>query len=144
MGDLTRLDPRSVRVIHATPSAILAAVAVVDEVIARNPCRSGAIKLPKPDASRAKPWAAGGDGGDGGDGSFVRCGLAVEYVDFLRGVVHVRRQLMIVGSKQVFGSVKNGKVRDVPLPESVAHALAAHLAACPAVTVELPWERLSP
>ena len=43
-------------------------------------------------------------------------------------------------SKLVFAGPKGGKIRDVPLPQSVALALAAHLAAYPARKVTLPWE----
>lgn len=56
-------------------------------------------------------------------------GLAVDDVDFLRGVVHVRRQVKLLGGRQVFTPPKGRKVRDVPLPESVALDLAAHLRA---------------
>jgi hypothetical protein len=52
---------------------------------------------------------------------------------FLRGVVHVRRQVRIVANRLVFAPPKTGKTRDVPLPESVALRLAAHLEAWPAV-----------
>jgi integrase len=66
-------------------------------------------------------------------------GLSPDDVDFLRGVVHVRRQVKLVHARQVFGAPKGGKERDVPLPEMVALALAAHLQAFPAVKVTLPW-----
>ena len=55
-------------------------------------------------------------------------------------MVHVRRQVKIVRSKLVFALPKGDKVRDVPLPESVALALAAHLERHPARKVQLPWE----
>ena len=67
-------------------------------------------------------------------------GLAVGDVDFLRGVVHVRRQGKGLGGRQVYAPPKGRKMRDVPLPESVALDLAAHLQAWPAVPVELPGE----
>ncbi|WP_405394354.1 tyrosine-type recombinase/integrase [Microbispora hainanensis] len=68
-------------------------------------------------------------------------GLAVEDIDFLRGVVHIRRQVkMFGGRKLVFAPPKGGKLRDVPLAESVALRLSAHLAAYPAVEAELPWK----
>ena len=70
-------------------------------------------------------------------------GLAVGDVDFLRGVVHVRRQVKLLSGRQVYAPPKGRKVRDVPLPESVALDLAAHLQAWPAVSVELPWEDVS-
>ena len=66
-------------------------------------------------------------------------GLGVDDVDFLRGVIHVRRQVKLVHARQVFAPPKGGKERDVPLPEMVALELAAHLQAFPAVKVTLPW-----
>jgi hypothetical protein len=53
-------------------------------------------------------------------------------------VVHVRRQVRIVRSRLVFALPKRNKLRDVPLPESVALALAAHLEHHPARPVTLP------
>lgn len=67
-------------------------------------------------------------------------GLAVEDVDFLRRVVHLRRQVRIVGARLVFAPPKGGKERDVPLPDSVALRLSAHIAAWPPVTASLPWK----
>jgi integrase len=144
-----------VRVVFANLSAILQA-AVDDGAIARNPCRVGSVKPPAPDRRTVLPWpaeqvaavaaalphryraimaVAAGLGLRQGE-----CfGLAVDDVDFLRGVVHVRRQVRIVGSRLTFAPPKTGKTRDVPLPESVALALAAHLEAWPAVAVTLPW-----
>ena len=139
----------------ANLSAILQA-AVDDGAIARNPCRAGSVKPPPPDRRTVVPWpaervaavaaalpdhyralmaVAAGLGLRQGE-----CfGLAVDDVDFLRGVVHVRRQVRIVGSRLSFAPPKTGKTRDVPLPESVALRLAAHLQAWPAVAVTLPW-----
>jgi len=55
-------------------------------------------------------------------------GLADD-VDFLRGVLHVRRQVKLLGGRQIFAFPKGRKVRSVPLPETVALELAAHLQA---------------
>jgi integrase len=60
-------------------------------------------------------------------------------VDFLRRVAHIRRQVRIVRSQLVFAEPKGGKPRDIPLPDTVALALAAHLEQHPARPVELPW-----
>jgi integrase len=150
-----QLAPSYVRVVFANLSAILQA-AVDDGVIARNPCRAGSVKPPAPDRRKVVPWPAervvavaaalpdrycaivavtAGLGLRQGE-----CfGLAVDDVDFLRGVVHVRRQVRIVASRLVFAPPKTGKTRDVPLPESVALRLAAHLEAWPAIAVTLPW-----
>ncbi len=55
-------------------------------------------------------------------------GLAVDDTDFLRRVVHVRRQVRMVDARLVFAPPKGGRERDVPLPESVSLSLAAHIA----------------
>jgi integrase len=150
-----QLAPNYVRVVFANLSAILQA-AVDDGAIGRNPCRAASVKPPAPDRRKVMPWSAervaavaaalpdryravmavaAGLGLRQGE-----CfGLAVDDVDFLRGVVHVRRQVRIVGNRPAFAPPKTGKTRDVPLPESVALALAAHQEAWPAVAVTLPW-----
>lgn len=150
------LAPRYVRVIFANLSAILAA-AVDDERIVKNPCRASCVRVPRADPTRVEPWLAeqvvavhdalperyrvmatlaAGLGLRQGE----VFGLAVEDVDFLRGVVHVRRQVKIVASSLVFAPPKGRKVRDVPMPESVALELAAHIAAHPPYEVSLPWQ----
>ena len=67
-------------------------------------------------------------------------GLAAGDVDWLRKVVHVRRQVKIVRGKLVFDLPKGGKERQVPLPESVSYRLAGHIQLHPAVAVTLPWQ----
>jgi site-specific recombinase XerC len=57
-------------------------------------------------------------------------GLPVEGVDFLRGEVHVRRQVKLFnGNRQVFALPKGRKTRMVPLPSVVRDEPAAFLAA---------------
>lgn len=65
-------------------------------------------------------------------------GLAVEDIDFLRLVVHVRRQVKLIGSQLVFAPPKYRKERDVPLPDGIALDLSAHIRAFPPVDVTLP------
>ncbi len=153
------LAPRYVRVIFANLSAVLAA-AVDDERIVRNPCRAASVKPPAAPSGKVVPWTpeqvaavrhglpsryramvtlAAGCGLRQGE----VFGLAVDDVDFLRGLVHVRRQVKLLGGRPVFAPPKGRKVRDVPLPESVALDLAAHLQAWPAVPIDLPWEDVS-
>jgi integrase len=150
------LAPRTVQVIVSNLSSVLNA-AVDDGLIARNPCRSGSVRLPKIDKRNVEPWpltdlaavtaclppryavmAVLGAGLGLRQGEIF--GLAVEDIDFLRGVVHVRRQVKIVNSKMVLAPPKGRKEREVPLPQVVAHALAAHLQSFPATAVSLPWE----
>jgi integrase len=150
------LGPRTVRLLVSLLSSILNA-AVDDERIAKNPCRSSSIRLPKLDDRKIVPWTeqqvrdvrqalpdryrimltiTTGLGLRQGE----VFGLAVEDVDFLRGVVRVQRQVSIVGSRLVFALPKGRKVREVPLASSVADLLSAHLQAFPARAVRLPWE----
>ncbi len=150
------LAPRYVRVIFANLSAVLSA-AVDDERMAKNPCRATSVRLPKVDPRKVEPWTAeevlavrdalperfrlmvtlaAGCGLRQGE----VFGLAVEDVDFLRGTVHVRRQVKLLGGGQIYALPKGRKVRDVPLPQSVALEIAAHLQQHPAVSVALPWE----
>jgi integrase len=141
------------RVVFTTLSAIMND-AVRRKLIPANPCLE--VKRPKPPASRAGSWTpqqvaavrAALPGRwqvlvDLGARLGLRqgeiFGLAVPDVDFLRRVVHVRRQVRIVGGRLVFAPPKGRKIRDVPLPQTVADALAAHLAAYPARPVTLPW-----
>jgi integrase len=150
------MAPNTVRVVFANLSAVLSA-AVEDNLIARNPCRTAAAKPPAKPAGKVVPWtparlaavretlpdryreiATVGAGVGLRQGEIF--GLAVEDVDFLRQVVHVRRQVKIVGSRLVFSEPKRGKQRDVPLAQSVAFRLSAQLQAWPAQSVTLPWK----
>lgn len=67
-------------------------------------------------------------------------GLSPDDIDWLRKVIHVRRQVRIVGGRRVFAPPKGGKDRDVPLADSLALRLSAHLAVYPAAAVTLPWK----
>ncbi|MCX4905571.1 site-specific integrase [Streptomyces sp. NBC_00878] len=149
------LAPAYQRVIFANLNAMLAA-AVDDRLIPHNPCRSSSVKAPKPEPRRIAPWApervlavrsnlperyramvdvAGGCGMRQGEA----LGLTVDDVDFVEGVVHIVRQVKLIATKQVFALPKGGKARTVPLPESVARALEAHIAQYPPLAVTLPW-----
>jgi integrase len=66
--------------------------------------------------------------------------LVVEDIDFLRRSVHVRRAVKRVRGRLVFGPPKGGKERTVPLPGSVAVALAEHIRQFPPQPVTLSWE----
>ncbi|MFI1160208.1 tyrosine-type recombinase/integrase [Streptomyces sioyaensis] len=144
------------RVIFANVSAVFAA-AVDDGIIARNPCRAGSVKAPKLDPRKLKPWTRErvlavrsglpeqyATAVDVGAGCGLRqgevFGLAVDEVDFLGGVVHVVRQVKMVGSHLVFAPPKGGKLREVPLPDVVSSSLAAHITARLPIDVTLPWK----
>jgi integrase len=119
--------------------------AVDDGLIATNPCRAGSVKLPKRQVRTIEPWpleqveavidvlpsryralgvVAAGCGLRQGEA----LGLRVRDIDFLRRRVHVEQQVKIVRSQLVIDRPKGGKTRFVPLPDTVATALAAAIA----------------
>jgi integrase len=66
-------------------------------------------------------------------------GLALEEIDWLRRVVHVRWQVKLVGGRQCYAAPKSKAERTLPLAAQTSETLAAHLAAFPAAGVTLPW-----
>ncbi len=67
-------------------------------------------------------------------------GLALDDIDFLRHkVIHVHRQVRLIGNVLCFAPVKNGKAHDVPLAASLAPVLAEHIRLYPPAEVTLPW-----
>lgn len=155
-GLSAELAPNSVRVIYTNLNSILGA-AVDDGVIGVNPCRASSVRPPAPDRRRIVPWTVErvaavreqmpprwtqmvtvGAGLGLRQGEIL--GLSPEDVDWLRAVVHIRRQVRLVGTRLVFAPPKGGKERDVPLSESVTFGLSSHLQAWPARSVTLPWK----
>ena len=139
------LAPGTVRNRYITLKAVFAA-AVDDQLIGRSPCLKR-IALPKADKVEFQPLSL-----DQVDlladampnryramvltqaGLGLRVGelLALQRrdVDFLRHTVRIERQQSDEGAN-LFEPTKNGVKRSVPLPQAVADALAAHLAAEP-------------
>jgi integrase len=150
------MAPSYQRVILSNVSTIMSA-AVDDARLSANPCKAGSVRAPRVQTRKVTPWSAervlavrealperyriivmlaAGLGLRQGE-AFA---LSPGDVDFLRGVVEVRRQVRLLSSNRaVFALPKGGKTRTVPLPGSVRDALAAHLAAAPARPVTLPW-----
>ena len=133
--------------------------AVDDGLITRNPCSARSVRAPKPPARKVVPWTAAQVSAvrsalparyqamaDAGRWLGLRqgeaFGLAIEDVDFLRRVVHVRRQVKRLGNSLVFAPPKGGKDRDVPLADAVALRLSAHIAEYGTAAVALPWRAL--
>ncbi|MGK5449237.1 tyrosine-type recombinase/integrase [Streptomyces radiopugnans] len=150
------LGPTSIRLVRATLSGILQA-AVEDRRLARNPCRSSTVGPPAAGQGRVEAWPpervlavrsampercrvlveiGAGLGLRQGEA----LGLSAEDVDFDREVVHVRRQVKMVHAKLCFALPKGRKVRDVPLPSSVARAIQRHTRRFAPVPVTLPWD----
>ncbi|HXN60017.1 MAG TPA: tyrosine-type recombinase/integrase [Acidimicrobiales bacterium] len=142
-----KLAPATVELVYRYVVAIFRA-AVADKVIAENPCV--AIKLPRIEQGRVVPLEtdkvlgliaaiepryraamvlAAGTGLRQGE----VFGLTVDRVDFLRRSLTVDRQLVLAkGQGPVLAPPKTkASYRDVPLPQVVVDAVAAHLAAFP-------------
>ncbi len=62
-------------------------------------------------------------------------------IDFLRRVLHVRRQVKIIRGKQVFAPLKNDKTHDVPLTDAAVVMLSEYIRAWPPERVTLPWAK---
>ncbi|MFC5027781.1 tyrosine-type recombinase/integrase [Streptomyces sp. DSM 41987] len=149
------LEASSRRVIFGTISAVFNA-AVDDSLIAKNPCLARSVRSPQPPPSRVVPWtpvqvfavraalperfrAMVDAGGGAGLRQGEIFGLSLDELDFDGGWVAVRHQLKRVRGKFVFAPPKRGKLRDVPLPGSMATALKAHMDSFPPVRITLPW-----
>ncbi|BAU83863.1 phage integrase [Streptomyces laurentii] len=143
------------RIVFGTVSAAFGA-ALDDGLIAKNPCKARSIQIPKPTPTRVTPWTtrqvfgvraalperlratvdvAGGCGLRQGE----VFGLSEDELDFEGGWLSVNHQLKRIRGKFVFALPKGAKVRDVPLPDTVADALQEHRQKYPSVAVTLPW-----
>lgn len=143
------------RIIFGTVSAAFSA-ALDDGLVSKNPCKARSVQVPKPSPSRVTPWTveqvfavraalpahlralvdvAGGCGLRQGE----VFGLSEDEVDHEGGWLSVNHQLKRIRGKFVLAPPKGGKVRDVPLPPSVAAAIRAHSEAYQPVTLTLPW-----
>lgn len=130
--------------------------AVDDERIPKNPCLAKSVGPPSKPERKARAWSrervkAVREGLDDrfqimldlGVGAGLRqgevFGLAVDDIDELAEVIHVRRQVRIIRNRQVFSLPKGGKIRTVPLPSNLAARIRVHQERFPPITVTLPW-----
>ncbi|GAA1093173.1 site-specific integrase [Kitasatospora arboriphila] len=145
------------RNIYSDVRAVLSA-AVDDGLLSRNPCGAKSVRPPTVEARRVVPWlpeqvfavrAALPERyqamADLGAGCGLRQGEIIglaedDSLDFEAGAVRVLRQVKLIRGKAVFAPPKCNKERDVPLPQSVAAAVRAHMDACKPVPVTLPWK----
>lgn len=133
--------------------------AVDDRLVPSNPFAVKTVRAPRYVPTKVVPWPvdrlaafrATVEGRyrvcvDLGSGCGLRqgeiFGVSPDDIDPVRPVLHVIRQVKIVREKLVFAPPKGGKVREVPLPDSVAARLREHAAEYPPVAVTLPWGSL--
>ncbi|WP_218671556.1 site-specific integrase [Microbispora sp. GKU 823] len=152
------LAPSYIEVIMAHVGLVFS-VAVDDELITKNPVKSSTVVLPKVVKKKLVPWTAEQVLGmadvlprqyaatvAAGAGLGLRqgeiFGLSPDDIDWLRGVVHVNRQVKVLKNRLVFALPKGEKTREVPLPESVKLTLSEHMREFPPVDVTLPWRDL--
>ncbi|MFF3469164.1 tyrosine-type recombinase/integrase [Streptomyces sp. NPDC002619] len=159
LGELAGAVPNASyrRTIFGLASSVFAA-AVDDALVPRNPCLARSVRSPQPEPSRVVPWTLQQVFTvrsalperframiDVGVGCGLRqgeiFGLPVDAVDFDSGWLGVRTQVKRVRGKFVFAPPKRGKIRDVPLPGSVAHALREHMTDFSPVEITLPWQK---
>ncbi|MGX4691226.1 tyrosine-type recombinase/integrase [Streptomyces sp. JNUCC 63] len=150
------VGPSYARNIFADVQPVLSA-AVDDSLLSRNPCSARSVRRPKPDAHPVVPWVPAQVFAvrsalleryqamvDVGAGCGLRqgevFGLAEDAIDAEGRTLHVVRQIKHVEGHPVFALPKGGKKRDVPLPDSVAEALRAHMDAYKPVEITLPWD----
>lgn len=149
------LAPSTTRVVFANLSSVFKA-AMDDGLIAANPCSAGSVKPPATERRKVVPWTvervnavhsalparfrgvvAPAAGGGLRQGEVF--GLSPDDVDERRRVIHVRRQVKIVGAQLVFAPPKRNKARDVPLAEYVREELVTHTGDWQPIEVTLPW-----
>ncbi|MDH2388669.1 site-specific integrase [Streptomyces sp. HNM0663] len=159
LSELERAVPASSyrRVIYNSVSTVLNA-AVDDGHLSKNPCHARSVRPPERATPRVIPWsrervfavraalpeqykAAVDLGGGCGLRQGEIFGLAEDAVGFDSGWLHVGCQVKVANGHLVFGPPKRNKVRDVPLPDRVAHAIKEHREKFRPVAVTLPWLR---
>ncbi|MEU6365311.1 site-specific integrase [Streptomyces sp. NPDC046931] len=150
------VGPSYARNIFADVQSVLSA-AVDDSLLSRNPCSARSVRRPKRDAHPVVPWVPAQVFAvraalleryqamvDVGAGCGLRqgevFGLAEDAIDVDGRTLHVVRQIKHVEGRPVFALPKGGKKRAVPLPDSVAQALRAHMDACKPAEITLPWD----
>jgi integrase len=154
------LAPATIGVVYSFLAGIFRA-AVRDRLIAATPCID--IRVPKPEPKRVEPLAteqvealiaampersralvvlAAGTGLRQGEAF----GVELETLDFLRRTLEVRQQLVTMPGRAPYLAPPKtpASYRTIPLPQVVVDALAAHLAAFPAVPVEVTDATVKP
>lgn len=130
------------RVIYNSVSTVFNA-AVDDSHLTKNPCRARSVRPPAPGSGRVIPWTADRTFAvraalpelyratvDLGGGCGLRqgeiFGLPEDEIKFDTGWLHIAYQVKVANGRLLFAPPKRDKVRDVPLPDRVAHVLKRH------------------
>ncbi|MEV0626004.1 tyrosine-type recombinase/integrase [Nonomuraea wenchangensis] len=149
------LQPSTLRGVVTWVSIIFNA-AMDDGIVRRNPLLVKSVRKPKIVAKQVVPWTlatlttVAGElperfaamaylGAGCGHRQGEAFAVAVDDIDFLQRVVHVRRQVRIIDGELVFSLPKKDKVRTVPLPDEIGLRLATHIQQYPPTLVTLPW-----
>jgi integrase len=149
------LSNGSRRVFFADLSMILNA-AKDDQRIASNPCSAKTVRKPREEFAKVVPWTVDQLLAfksvvrdryritvDLGAGCGLRQGeifaVSPDDVDFDGQTLYLVRQIKLVNRRLIFALPKGGKVREVPLPKSVARALKAHAEVYAPIEATLPW-----
>lgn len=136
--------------------SIIFNAAMDDGIVRRNPLLMKSVRKPKVISKQVVPWTLttltefAGELPERlsamaylGAGCAHRQGeafaVAVDDIDFLQRVVHIRRQVRIIDGQLVFSLPKKDKVRTVPLPDEIGLRLATHIQRHPPAHVTLPW-----
>jgi integrase len=158
-----KLAPVSAIGVIRTVSSIFIA-AMDDGLIGRNPTQSKSVSRPDVVPKKARPWtpAIVSAVADGlglkeeryeiipylGAATGMRQGEMLGLADIDVGdpevfrrtrVVHVRRQVRMVGAALCFAPVKNKREHAAPVPEEFAELLIAYMERFPPAAVTLPW-----
>ncbi|WP_165956207.1 tyrosine-type recombinase/integrase [Streptomyces hainanensis] len=161
-GLLSRVDDSTAETVWIHLSTVLTA-AVEDKRLLKHPMKvHRSVKRPKRQEKKAKAWSRATVDAvrkglqeryriavDLGVGLGLRqgeaFGLDERDVDYVRGVVHVRRQLRWdVRGRPYFCLPKGGKTRTVLLPPNLGLRIREHLRRFPAVECTLPWRNPEP
>ncbi|GIH14695.1 tyrosine-type recombinase/integrase [Rugosimonospora africana] len=133
--------------------------AVDDRKILSNPLAVKTVKAPRYVPAKVVPWSSKQRTAfraaitpryrvavDLGAGCGLRQGeifaVSPNDIDTDRQILHVVRQIKIVRGRMIFAPPKGGKLREVPLPDSVSTRLVEHAKQYAPVLVTLPWATL--
>lgn len=122
--------------------------------IPENPFRDDDFKAPQPPKTKARAWSQERVSAvyqamleryritvSLGVGAGLRQGEVLGFSpgDIDGDVIHVTRQIIVVGGKLAFSPPKRNKERDAPCPPELAAAVREYGKKFPAVEVTLPW-----